>query len=61
MSKIFKYPFWIMVGLFIITIFIVSGIEKALNEKDTWIPALGIIPAMIVIYYIFIRPTLKNK
>ncbi len=61
MSKIFKYPFWIMVGLFIITIFIISGIENTLNEKDTWIPALGIIPAMIVIYYIFIRPILKNK
>ena len=61
MNKIFKYPFWIMVGLFIVSLFLIGGIERLLVEKDTWIPALGVIPAFVAIYFIFVRPTLNNK
>jgi hypothetical protein len=60
-TKIFsEYPFWLMVGLFILSLFLMDKVESLMVEKNTLYPALVFLIPLSAIYYFFVRPTIKK-
>lgn len=56
---IFSKETLILVGLFILSIFLMDKVEAMMTTKDTLYPALVFLIPVIAIFFLFIKPTLK--
>jgi hypothetical protein len=59
-----EWPFWLMVGLFILTVVLMLndpfGLDPAGEQSTSVIKVLYFIPALAGIYWFFVRPTIKK-
>lgn len=46
---------WAVIGLFIVSLFIMEGIDYLVGDEYSALPALGFIPAFITMYFLFGR------
>ncbi len=60
--KIFlEWPFWLVVGLFTLSVFLMDKIEALLATKDTLYPALVFLIPVAAVIYFFVLPTIKKN
>lgn len=64
-SKILgSWEFWVMVALFVLTLVLMIndpfGLDPAGEQSTSAIKALYFIPALVAIYWFFVRPTIKK-
>ena len=50
---------WVVVAMFLISWFLMQGIENSMEKKDTLWPILGFIPAIVIFYFYFVRKRKK--
>lgn len=61
-TRIFmEWPFWLVVGLFIITFPLMDKVEEMMTEKGTLYPALLFLIPVVAVIYFFVLPTIKKN
>ena len=59
--KIFlEWPFWLVVGLFFLSIPLMDKVEEMMVTKDTLYPALVFLIPVAAVIYFFVLPTIKK-
>lgn len=61
MKIFFEWPFWLVVGLFFLSAFLMIQTEHIMTEKNTLYPALFFIIPVIAVIYFFVLPTVRKK
>lgn len=57
-----EWPFWLVVGLFFLSIPLMDKVEEMMVTKDTLYPALVFLIPVAAVIYFFVLPTVrKNK
>lgn len=60
--KIFlEWPFWVVVGLFFLSILLMDKVEEMMVTKDTLYPALVFLIPVAAVIYFFVLPTIKKN
>ena len=60
--KIFlEWPFWLVVGLFFLSILLMDKVEEMMVTKDTLYPALVFLIPVAAVIYFFVLPTIKKN
>ena len=60
--KIFlEWPFWLVVGLFFLSIPLMDKVEEMMVTKDTLYPALVFLIPVAAVIYLFVLPTIKKN
>ena len=60
--KIFlEWPFWLVVGLFFLSIPLMDKVEAMMTTKDTLYPALVFLLPVAAVIYFFVLPTIKKN
>ena len=60
--KIFlEWPFWLVVGLFFLSIPLMDKVEEMMVTKDTLYPALVFLLPVAAVIYFFVLPTIKKN
>ena len=61
-TKIFtEWPFWLVVGLFFLSILLMDKVEEMMVTKDTLYPALVFLIPVAAVIYFFVLPTIKKN
>ena len=61
-TKIFtEWPFWLVVGLFFLSIPLMDKVEEMMVTKDTLYPALVFLIPVAAVIYFFVLPTIKKN
>jgi hypothetical protein len=61
-TRIFReWPFWLVVGLYFFSAFLMIKIESWMTEKNTLYPALLFVIPVIATIYFFVLPTVRKK
>ena len=61
-TKIFtEWPFWLVVGLFFLSIPLMDKVEEMMVTKDTLYPALVFLLPVAAVIYFFVLPTIKKN
>ena len=61
-TRIFmEWPFWLVVGLFIITFPLMDKVEEMMTEKGTLYPSLLFLIPVVAVIYFFVLPTIKKN
>ena len=55
-----EWPFWLVVALFGISVFLMDKVEAMMVTKDTLYPALVFILPIIAVIYFFVLLTIKK-
>lgn len=50
----------ILVGLFFLSVWLMTSIEDALTVKNSFLPALVFLVPAVVWYFVFVKPTIKK-
>ncbi len=59
--KIFlEWPFWVVVALFALSVFLMDKVEAMMTTKDTLYPALVFLLPVAAVIYFFVLPTIKK-
>lgn len=60
-TKIFReWPFWVVIGLFFLSTFLMIKIESWMVDKNTLYPALVFLLPAIAWFFLFVKPTIKK-
>ena len=60
-TRIFtEWPFWLVVALFGISLFLMDKVEALMTTKDTLYPALVFLLPVAAVIYFFVLPTIKK-
>lgn len=56
-----EWPFWLVVGLFFLSIPLMDKVEEMMVTKDTLYPALVFLLPVAAVIYFFVLPTIKKN
>ena len=56
-----EWPFWAVVALFALSVFLMDKVEAMMTTKDTLYPALVFLLPVAAVIYFFVLPTIKKN